>query len=123
MKFPKRIVLMLEVSAFQLQISGWRLGLCKLTLTLLVASNNLRVQLPRLHVLSEVESLLLVGIGACQSKPTMEVSKPAGAHPRAIQYDHGKAQTGQFRRKGALAPTPVDQLVLGHVHTLPAHIC
>jgi nucleoside phosphorylase len=34
------------------------------------------------------------------------VSKPAGGHSGAVQYDHGKAETGQFRRTGALAPPP-----------------
>jgi nucleoside phosphorylase len=34
------------------------------------------------------------------------VSKPAGGHSGAIQYDHGKATVGQFERTGALAPPP-----------------
>jgi nucleoside phosphorylase len=34
------------------------------------------------------------------------VSKPAGQHSGAIQYDHGKAKVGQFERTGALAPPP-----------------
>ncbi|KAH7176020.1 ankyrin repeat protein [Dactylonectria macrodidyma] len=34
------------------------------------------------------------------------VSKPAGGHSGAIQYDHGKAKVGQFERTGALAPPP-----------------
>jgi nucleoside phosphorylase len=33
-------------------------------------------------------------------------SKPAGRHSGAVQYDHGKAETGRFRRTGALAPPP-----------------
>src|SRR5271156_5808503 len=34
------------------------------------------------------------------------VSKPAGGHSGAIQYDHGKAETGHFKRTGALALPP-----------------
>jgi nucleoside phosphorylase len=34
------------------------------------------------------------------------VSKPAGEHSGAVQYDHGKARGGQFERTGALAPPP-----------------
>jgi len=34
------------------------------------------------------------------------VSKPAGGHSGAVQYDHGKAKVGQFERIGALAPPP-----------------
>jgi nucleoside phosphorylase len=34
------------------------------------------------------------------------VSKPAGEHSGAVQYNHGKAEAGQFRRTGALAPPP-----------------
>jgi nucleoside phosphorylase len=34
------------------------------------------------------------------------VSKPSGVHSGAVQYDHGKAEVGQFRRTGALAPPP-----------------
>ncbi|KAK4232706.1 nucleoside phosphorylase domain-containing protein [Achaetomium macrosporum] len=34
------------------------------------------------------------------------VSKPAGGHSGALQYDHGKAAVGQFQRTGALAPPP-----------------
>jgi hypothetical protein len=32
------------------------------------------------------------------------VSKPGGEHSGAIQYDHGKAEAGNFRRAGALTP-------------------
>ncbi|KAF4919355.1 hypothetical protein CGCF245_v015741 [Colletotrichum fructicola] len=34
------------------------------------------------------------------------VSKPAGGHSGALQYDHGKAKDGHFERTGALAPPP-----------------
>ncbi|KAB5569898.1 hypothetical protein GE09DRAFT_1217350 [Coniochaeta sp. 2T2.1] len=34
------------------------------------------------------------------------VSKPAGGHSGAVQYDHGKAKAGRFERTGALAPPP-----------------
>jgi nucleoside phosphorylase len=34
------------------------------------------------------------------------VSKPTGVHSGAVQYDHGKAEVGQFKRTGALAPPP-----------------
>jgi hypothetical protein len=34
------------------------------------------------------------------------VSKPAGKHSGAVQYDHGKTETGQFRRTGALTLPP-----------------
>ncbi|KAL2802727.1 hypothetical protein BJX63DRAFT_425838 [Aspergillus granulosus] len=34
------------------------------------------------------------------------VSKPTGEHSGVIQYDHGKAEAGQFIRTGALAPPP-----------------
>jgi len=58
---------------------------------------------------------LLVGIGGGVPVKTnngmirlgdVVVSKPAGEHSGAIQYDHGKAETGHFRRTGALAPPP-----------------
>jgi nucleoside phosphorylase len=58
---------------------------------------------------------LLVGIGGGVPVKTdngiiqlgdVVVSKPAGEHSGAVQYDHGKAETGQFRRTGALAPPP-----------------
>jgi hypothetical protein len=32
------------------------------------------------------------------------VSKPSSGHSGAVQYDHGKVETGQFRRTGVLAP-------------------
>ena len=34
------------------------------------------------------------------------VSKPAGEHSGAVQYDHGKAEAGHFKRTGVLAPPP-----------------
>jgi hypothetical protein len=34
------------------------------------------------------------------------VSKPAGEHFGAVQYNHGKAKAGQFERISALAPPP-----------------
>ena len=58
---------------------------------------------------------LLVGIGGGVPVKTdngmirlgdVVVSKPTGVHSGAIQYDHGKAEVGQFRRTGALAPPP-----------------
>jgi nucleoside phosphorylase len=58
---------------------------------------------------------LLVGIGGGVPVKTdngmiqlgdVVVSKPAGKHSGAIQYDHGKAEAGQFRRTGSLAPPP-----------------
>lgn len=58
---------------------------------------------------------LLVGIGggvptSTDSGPIrlghVVVSKPSGEHSGAVQYDHGKAEAGQFRRTGFLAPPP-----------------
>jgi nucleoside phosphorylase len=58
---------------------------------------------------------LLVGIGGGVPTTTdngmirlgdVVVSKPAGEHSGAIQYDHGKAEAGQFRRTGSLASPP-----------------
>lgn len=58
---------------------------------------------------------LLVGIGGAVPAKTdngvirlgdVVVSKPAGTHSGAVQYDHGKAKAGQFERTGALAPPP-----------------
>lgn len=58
---------------------------------------------------------LLVGIGGGVPLKTdngmirlgdVVVSKPVGEHSGAVQYDHGKAETGHFRRTGALAPPP-----------------
>ncbi|KAH7308547.1 hypothetical protein B0I35DRAFT_442174 [Stachybotrys elegans] len=58
---------------------------------------------------------LLVGIGGGVPVQTdsgmirlghVVVSKPAGEHSGAVQYDHGKAKDGQFQRTGALAPPP-----------------
>ncbi|KAH6714520.1 hypothetical protein BKA61DRAFT_550129, partial [Leptodontidium sp. MPI-SDFR-AT-0119] len=58
---------------------------------------------------------MLVGIGGGVPVKTdngmirvgdIVVSKPAGGHSGAVQYDHGKAKVGQFERTGALAPPP-----------------
>ncbi|KXH64061.1 kinesin light chain [Colletotrichum salicis] len=58
---------------------------------------------------------LLVGIGGGVPVKTdngmirlghVVVSKPAGGHSGALQYDHGKAREGYFERTGALAPPP-----------------
>ncbi|KAK1837902.1 NB-ARC and TPR domain protein, partial [Colletotrichum chrysophilum] len=58
---------------------------------------------------------LLVGIGGGVPVQTdngmirlghVIVSKPAGGHSGALQYDHGKARDGQFKRTGALMPPP-----------------
>ncbi|KAF3185787.1 hypothetical protein TWF788_003836 [Orbilia oligospora] len=58
---------------------------------------------------------LLVGIGGGVPVKTdngrirlgdVIVSKPTGEHSGAVQYDHGKAETGRFRRTGILAPPP-----------------
>jgi len=58
---------------------------------------------------------LLVGIGGGVPVKTdnglirlgdVVVSKPAGEHSGAVQYDHGKAKAGQFERTGTLAPPP-----------------
>ncbi|KAJ0358884.1 hypothetical protein COL26b_014448 [Colletotrichum chrysophilum] len=58
---------------------------------------------------------LLVGIGGGVPVQTdngmirlghVVVSKPAGGHSGALQYDHGKARNGSFERTGALAPPP-----------------
>ncbi|KAH8649393.1 ankyrin repeat protein [Ilyonectria robusta] len=58
---------------------------------------------------------LLVGIGGGVPVKTdngmirlgdVVVSKPAGGHSGAVQYDQGKAKDGQFERTGALAPPP-----------------
>lgn len=58
---------------------------------------------------------LLVGIGGGVPVKTdngiirlgnVVVSKPAGEHSGAVQYDHGKAKAGLFERTGTLAPPP-----------------
>ncbi|KAF3921764.1 hypothetical protein AA313_de0200898 [Arthrobotrys entomopaga] len=58
---------------------------------------------------------LLVGIGGGVPVKTdngrirlghVVVSKPTGEHSGAVQYDHGKAETGRFKRTGILAPPP-----------------
>ncbi|THW78366.1 ankyrin repeat protein, partial [Aureobasidium pullulans] len=58
---------------------------------------------------------LLVGIGGGVPVNTdagpirlghIVVSQPSGQHSGAVQYDHGKAEAGQFVRTGFLAPPP-----------------
>lgn len=58
---------------------------------------------------------MLVGIGGGVPTRTesgmirlgdIVVSKPAGEHSGAVQYDHGKAEAGDFRRTGILPPPP-----------------
>lgn len=58
---------------------------------------------------------LLVGIGGGVPTETDDgmirlghvvVSKPTGKHSGAIQYDHGKAKDGHFKRTGSLMPPP-----------------
>jgi nucleoside phosphorylase len=58
---------------------------------------------------------LLVGIGGGVPTKTdngiirlgdVVVSKPVGEHSGALQYDHGKAEGGQFKRMGFLVPPP-----------------
>jgi nucleoside phosphorylase len=58
---------------------------------------------------------LLVGIGGGVPVKTdngmirlgdVVVSKPAGKHSGAVQYDHGKAEASHFRRTGTLSPPP-----------------
>lgn len=59
---------------------------------------------------------LVVGIGGGVPKRTdhgpirlghVVVSKPADVHSGAVQYDHGKAEHGDFRRTGFLPPPPI----------------
>ena len=70
---------------------------------------------------------LLVGIGGGVPTKTdngmirlgdVVVSKPAGSHSGAVQYDHGKAKVAQFERTGALAPPPA--VLLGAAQDLAA---
>jgi nucleoside phosphorylase len=58
---------------------------------------------------------LLVGIGGGVPVKTdhglirlghVVVSEPTGIHSGTVQYDHGKAKSGRFERKGSLAPPP-----------------
>ncbi|KAJ6109990.1 ankyrin repeat protein [Penicillium sp. IBT 16267x] len=58
---------------------------------------------------------LLVGIGGGVPTKTdsgiirlgdVVVSKPTANHSGAVQYNRGKAMTGQFKRTGALPPPP-----------------
>jgi hypothetical protein len=69
---------------------------------------------------------LLVGIGGSVLVKTdngiirpsdVVISKPAVEHLGAIQYDHGKAETGHFRRTGALAPLLA--VLLNPLHRYP----
>jgi nucleoside phosphorylase len=71
---------------------------------------------------------LLVGIGGGVPTKTdngmirlgdVVVSKPAGLHSGAVQYDHGKAWAGQFQRTGTLAPPPA--VLLGAAQDLAAN--
>ncbi|KAL2795323.1 nucleoside phosphorylase domain-containing protein [Aspergillus keveii] len=63
----------------------------------------------------DIRSVLLVGIGGGVPVKTSSgiirlgdivVSKPAGEYPGVVQYDHGKAEIGVFKRTGALQPPP-----------------
>ncbi|THX55134.1 WD40 repeat-like protein [Aureobasidium pullulans] len=71
---------------------------------------------------------LLVGIGG--GVPTTSVSglvrlgdvvvsKPTGVHSGAVQYDHGKAEVGSFKRTGFLQPPPM--VLLNAAQDLAAH--
>ncbi len=62
-----------------------------------------------------VRYALLVGIGGGVPTTTdnghirlghVVVSKPTGTLSGAVQYDHGKAQAGQFERTGVIPPPP-----------------
>jgi nucleoside phosphorylase len=64
---------------------------------------------------SNLRFSLLVGIGGGVPVKTdngmirlgdVVVSKPAGGHSGAVQYDHGKTEVCQFKRTGVLAPPP-----------------
>ena len=70
---------------------------------------------------------LLVGIGGGVPTRTdaghirlghIVVSKPTGQHSGAVQYDHGKAEAGEFRRTGFLPPPP--NVLLGAAQRLGA---
>ncbi|KAK0638066.1 hypothetical protein DIS24_g10188 [Lasiodiplodia hormozganensis] len=67
------------------------------------------------NTFAELRFGLLVGIGGGVPAFTdnghirlghVVVSKPTGEHSGAVQYDHGKAEAGQFRRTGFLAAPP-----------------
>ncbi|KAE8423398.1 nucleoside phosphorylase domain-containing protein [Aspergillus pseudocaelatus] len=67
---------------------------------------QMRMTFPRLQY------VLLVGIGGGMPVKTeygpvrlghVVVNQPTGIHSGAIQYDHGKAQTGLFERKGKIS--------------------
>lgn len=67
------------------------------------------------NTFSDINCVLLVGIGGGVPVKTnsgiirlgdVVVSKPAGEYPGVVQYDHGKAEVGVFKRTGALPPPP-----------------
>jgi nucleoside phosphorylase len=67
------------------------------------------------NTFQELRFALLVGIGGGVPTETGDgpirlgdvvVSKPADQHSGAVQYDHGRAEVGQFRRTGYLHPPP-----------------
>ncbi|THW90548.1 hypothetical protein D6D15_04451 [Aureobasidium pullulans] len=71
---------------------------------------------------------LLVGIGGGVPTKTdagpirlghIVVSKPVGQHSGAVQYDHGKAEAGEFVRTGFLAPPPT--VLLNAASALQVH--
>lgn len=71
---------------------------------------------------------LLVGIGGGVPTKTeagpirlghIVVSRPVGQHSGAVQYDHGKAEAGDFVRTGFLAPPPT--VLLNAVSALQVH--
>ncbi|CAI6093207.1 unnamed protein product [Clonostachys chloroleuca] len=72
-----------------------------------------------------IEFGLLVGIGGGVPVTTDEgvirlghvvVSKPSGGHSGVVQYDQGKAEEGQFKRTGSIAPPPF--ILLGSAQDL-----
>lgn len=71
---------------------------------------------------------LLVGIGGGVPTKTdagpirlghIVVSMPVGQHSGAVQYDHGKAEAGEFVRTGFLAPPPT--VLLNAASALQVH--
>ncbi|THW43297.1 hypothetical protein D6D21_05428 [Aureobasidium pullulans] len=71
---------------------------------------------------------LLVGIGGGVPTKTdagpirlghIVVSKPVGQHSGGVQYDHGKAEAGEFVRTGFLAPPPT--VLLNAASALQVH--
>ena len=74
-----------------------------------VVATQMRNTFPRLRF------GVLVGIGGGVPTRTEQgdihlghvvVSQPVGEHSGVVQYDHGKAQVGQFRHTGYLTPPP-----------------